>query len=85
MFTFLFIIFVISFTISDFSKTFAKSMNQDEIVFKRQYILESLASVDPGFTFNLAHNNDNNITGIFWKASYMRDNFKRFDNYIYIY
>ena len=60
-------------------------MNQDEIVFKRQYILESLASVDPGFKFYLAHDNDNNITGIFWKTSYMRDNFKIFDNYIYIY
>ena len=59
-------------------------MNQDEISFKSQFILESLAKKDPGFTFNLAHDSDNKVTGIVWMTSYMRDNFERFGDYISI-
>ena len=55
---------IIPFTISNFSDTFVKSMNQDDILYKSHYILESLTSIDPGYTFNLAHDNDNNVTGI---------------------
>ena len=59
-------------------------MNQDDMLFKSQYILESLALTDPGFTFNLAHDNENNVTGIVWLTSYMRDTYKIFGNYISI-
>ena len=59
-------------------------MNQDEISFKSQFILESLAKKDPGFTFNLAHDSDNKVTGIVWMSSYMRDTFERFGDYISI-
>ena len=82
--TYLFLTDIILFEISNFVDTFVESMNQDDIIFNSRYILESLASMDPGFIFNLAHNNDNNITGIVWMTSYMRDNFERFDNYISI-
>ena len=50
-------------------------MNQDNIIFKIHYILESLALMDPGVTFNLAYDNDNNVTGIVYMTSCMRDNF----------
>ena len=40
--------------------------------------------MDPSFKFYLIHDNDNNVTGIVWINSYMRDNFERFDNYISI-
>ena len=59
-------------------------MDQDEISYKSQFILESLAKKDPGFTFNLAHDSDNNVTGIVWMISYMHDNFERFGDYILI-
>ena len=59
-------------------------MNQDAINFKSQFILESLAKKDPGFTFNLVHNSNNKVTGIVWLASYMRDKFERFGIYISI-
>ena len=75
---------IISCAISEFSDTFVKSMNHHEILFKRQYILESVASIDPGFTFNLAHDNNNNVTGIIWMTAYIRDNYERFGNYLSI-
>ena len=78
------IIDILSFAISDFSETFIKSMIQNDFVFKSQYILKSLASKDPGFTFNLIHDNDTKVTNVFWMTSYMRDNFERFGNYILI-
>ena len=59
-------------------------MNHDDIIFGNQCILESLASIDPSFTFNLAHDNDNNVTGIVCMTSYMCDNFERVGNYISI-
>ena len=73
---------ILSFSITDFSDTFIKPMNQDDISFKSQFILESLAKKDTCFTFNLAHNSDNRVTGIVWMTSYMRDTFERFGNYI---
>ena len=75
---------ILSFAISDFSDTFINSINQNDIIFKIQYILEFLASKNPGFTFNLTHNNDDKITGIVWMTSYMRVNIERFGNYISI-
>ena len=72
---------ILSFAISDRSDTFIEVMNQDEISFKSQFILESLVKKDPGLTFNLAHDSDNKVTGIVWMLSYMRDNFERFDEY----
>ena len=59
-------------------------MNQDEISFKSQFILESLAKKDPGFTFNLTHDSDKKVTGIVSMTSYMRDSFERFGDYISI-
>ena len=61
----MFVIDIISFTISKYNDTFIKSMNEDDILFNIQYILESLATVDPGFTFNLAHDDDNNALVLF--------------------
>ena len=59
-------------------------MNKDEITFKIQYILKSLAKIDPGFTYNITHDSNNNVTGIVWMVSYMRDNFERCGNNISI-
>ena len=39
-------------------------MNKEEIIFKSQYILQSLAKMDPGFTYNITHDSDNNVTDI---------------------
>ena len=55
---------VLSFTIFDSNDTFIKSLNQNDIIFKSKYILEFLDSKDPGFTFDLAYDNDNKVTGI---------------------
>ena len=76
----MFITDIISFVISDFSNIIVKSLNQDDIIFKSHNILEFFASMDPGFTFTLAHNNDNNVTSIVWMNSHMRDKFERFGN-----
>ena len=59
-------------------------MNRDEVTFKSQYILERLAHIDNGFTYNITHDSNNEVTGIVWMTSYMRDNFERFDNYLSI-
>ena len=59
-------------------------MNCDDILFKSQYILDKLAHIDKGFTFNITHDLNNKVTGIVWMTSYMRDNFERFDNYLSI-
>ena len=75
---------ILSFAISDLSDTFIEVVNQDEISFKNQFILESLVKKDPGFTFNLAYDSNNKVTGIVWMTSYMRDNFERFGDYISI-
>ena len=75
---------MLSFAISNFSDTFIESMNQDEISFKSQFILESFAKKDPGFTLTLTHDSDNKVIGIVWMTSYMRDNFERFGDYISI-
>ena len=53
-------------------------------MFKSQYILEKLAHIGKGFTFNITHDLNNKVTGIVWMTSYMRDNFERFGNYLYI-
>ena len=78
------IIDIIPFAITECSRIFIESMNKDEITFKSQYILQSLAKIDPGFTYNITHDLDNNVTGIVWMTSYMRDNFDRFGNNISI-
>ena len=75
---------ILSFAISDFSNIFIKAMNQDDISFKSQFRLESLAKRDLNFTFNLAHDSNNKVTGIVWLTSYMRDTYKIFGNYISI-
>ena len=75
---------ILSFAVTDFCDTFIKAMNQDAVSFKSQFILESLIKKDPGFTYNLAHDNNNKVTGIVWMTSYMRDNFERFGNYLSI-
>ena len=53
--------------------------------FKIQFILESLAKKDLGFTFNLAHNSNNKVTSIVRMTYNMSDNFERFGNYMSIY
>ena len=56
---------ILSFIISDFSDNFIKSTNQNDIIFKSQYTLKSLDSKDPGFTFNLTHDNYTKVTNVF--------------------
>ena len=46
--------------------------------------MQSLAKIDPGFTYNITHDSNNNVTGIVYMISYMRDNFERFGNNISI-
>ena len=75
---------ILPFAIIEFSRIFIESMNTEEITFKSQYILQSLAKIDPGFTYNITHDSDNNVTGIIWMTSYMRDNFETFGNKIFI-
>ena len=76
----LIIIDILPFVITEFSKLFIESMNKEDIIFKSQYILQSLAKIDPGFTYNIIHDSDNNVTGIVWMMSYMRKSFERFGN-----
>ena len=73
-----------SFAITEFSDAFTKAMNRDDVSFKSQYILEKLAHINKGFTFNITHDLNNKVTGIVWMTSYMRDNFERFGNYLSI-
>ena len=73
-----------SFAITEFSDAFTKAMNRDDVSFKSQYILEKIAHIGKGFTFNITHDLNNKVTGIVWMTSYMRDNFERFGNYLSI-
>ena len=54
-------------------------MNQDYKLFTSQHILEILASTDPSFIYNMAYDLANNVTGIVWVTSYMRNSFDRFE------
>ena len=78
------IIDILPFAITEFSRIFIESMNKEEITFKSQYILQSLAKIDPGFTYTITHYSDKNVTGIVWMTSYMHDNFEKFGNDISI-
>ena len=53
---------ILPFAITEFSRIFIESTNKEEITFKSQFILQSLAKTDPGFTYNITHDSDNNIT-----------------------
>ena len=66
---------ILTFAIIEFSDTFTKAMNHDDVSFKSQYILKKLAHIDKGFTFNITHDLNNKVTGIVWMISYLRDNF----------
>ena len=78
------VIDILPFAITKFSRIFIELMNKEGITFKSQYILQSLVKIDPGFTYNITHDSDNNVTGIIWMTSYMRNNFERFGNKIFI-
>ena len=80
----LIIIDIISFVISDFSQAFLKSMNREVVFFKKWYILETLSSVDKGFTHNITYNSNNDVSGVVWMASCIRDNFDRSRNDLHI-
>ena len=54
------IIDILPFTITEFSRLFIKATNQEDMTFKSQHILQSLACIGPGFTYNITHN----VTGI---------------------
>ena len=45
-------------------------------------MLERLGEIDPGFTYNLCMNKDNELTGFVWMTSVMRSNFQRFGNFL---
>ena len=78
------IIDILPFAITKFSRILIESMNKEEITFKSRYILQSLAKIDPGFTYTITHYSDKNVTGIVWMTSYMHDNFEKFGNDISI-
>ena len=46
--------------------------------------MQSLSKIDPGFTYNITHDLDKNVTDVVWMVSYMRDNFETFGNNISI-
>ena len=71
-----------SFAISEFSDAFVKLINQEDLSFKSQLILEKLSSIDKGFRDNITHDSNNKVASIIWMTSNMRDNFKRFGNYL---
>ena len=39
-------------------------MHQEVLSFKSQYILEEISTVDIGFTYNITHDSNNDVTGI---------------------
>ena len=59
-------------------------MNQDVVSFKSQYILKEISKIDSEFTYNITHDTNNEVTGIVWMSSYMRNNFEKFGNYLTI-
>ena len=67
-----------TFAITEFSDTFTKATNCDDVSFKSQYKLEKLVHIDKDFTFNITHDLNNKATGIVWMTAYMRDNFECF-------
>ena len=71
---------ILTFAITECSDTFTKAINRDDVSFKSQYILEKLAHIDKGLTFNITHDLNIKATRIVWMTSYMRDNFERFGN-----
>ena len=56
--------YVLIFAITEFSDTFTKAMNHDNVSFKSQYIFEKLAHIDKSITFNITHDLKNKVTGI---------------------
>ena len=46
--------------------------------------MQSLSKIEIGFTYNITHDSDKNVTGVVWMTSYMRDNFEKFGNNIFI-
>ena len=60
-----------------------KSMDPEDITFQSRYILQTIASIDPGSTYKITHNLDNNIIGIACMTSYMRDILKT-PNIVYL-
>ena len=44
--------------------------------FKSQYILEKLLSINNGFSYNIIGDHHNEVIGIVWMTSYMRNNFE---------
>ena len=59
-------------------------MNKEDITFKSQCIFQSLAKINHGFTYDITHDSDNNITDGVWMTSYIYENFERFGNNISI-
>ena len=49
------IINALPFAITEFNRIFVESMNKEENTFKNQSILQSLAKIDPSFTYNITH------------------------------
>ena len=49
------IIDISPFAITEFNRIFIESMNKEDKTFKNQSILQSLAKIDPGFTYNITH------------------------------
>ena len=57
-------------------------MNNEQISFKSQYILENFTSIDPVFSYYVTHYDNNDVTRIVWVASYVQDNFEWFGIFI---
>ena len=55
---------ILSFDISEFSDAFEKLMNNEDVSFKSQYILERLSSFDEWFTYNITCDSNNKVNDI---------------------
>ena len=56
-------------------------MNNEDVSFKSQYILERLSSIDEWFTYNITCDSNNKVNDIVRKTSKMRDNFEYFGRF----
>ena len=59
-------------------------MNSDENSFTLFSFLESLASKDKGFTYDVAQDSNGKMTGFSWMTSVMRSNFERYNCVIFL-
>ena len=57
-------------------------LNDETCSTKMFGMLERCSRIDPGFTYNIAFDNDNRATGVVWMTPTMRSNLHRFGSFI---